>query len=114
MLRPALIAIILTSTALDGQTETKTDPRAEMEILFQNPDGGWPKNVEWGSFKTLQEAEKDKERDKNRKSTFDNSATYTQIRNLAKSYKATENQRYRQAARRGLDYILREQRPSGG
>ena len=114
MLRPALIAIILTSTALDGQTETKTDPRAEMEILFQNPDGGWPKNVEWDSFKTMQEAEKDKERDKNRKSTFDNSATYTQIRNLAKSYKATENRRYRQAAGRGLDYILREQRPSGG
>ena len=114
MLRPGLVAIILTSTALGGQTETKTDSRAEMEILFQNPDGGWPKNVEWGSFKTLQEAEKDKERDKNRKSTFDNSATYTQIRNLAKSYKTTENRRYRQAARHGLDYILREQRPSGG
>ena len=103
MLRPALIAIILTSTALGGQTETKTDSRAEMEILFQNPDGGWPKNVEWGSFKTMQEGEKDKERNKNRKSTFDNSATYTQIRNLAKSYKATENRRYREAARRGLD-----------
>ena len=42
------------------------------------------------------------------------SATYTQIRNLAKSYKTTKNRRYRQATRHGLDYILREQRPSGG
>ncbi len=114
MLRSTLTAIILTSTAPGEQTETKTDPRSEMEILIQNPDGGWPKNVEWDSFKTLREAEKDKERNKNRKSTFDNSATYTQIRNLSKSFKVTENPRYRRAAKRGLDYIFREQRRSGG
>ncbi len=112
---PALASILLlSSAAFYGQTETKTVIRAEMEILFQNPDGGWPKNVEWDSFKTLREAEKDKERNKNRKSTFDNSATYTQIRNLSKSFKATENRRYRRTAERGLDYIFREQRRSGG
>ncbi|MED5381714.1 MAG: pectate lyase, partial [Verrucomicrobiota bacterium] len=85
-----------------------------MELLFQNPDGGWPKNVEWDSFKTLQDAKNARHQNKRRKSTFDNNATYTQIRNLSKSFKVTENGRYRQAAKRGLDFIFREQRHSGG
>ena len=47
---PALSFILLCSATLCGQTEPRTDLRAEMELLFQNPDGGWPKNVEWDSF----------------------------------------------------------------
>ena len=111
---PALSFILLYSAASCGQTEPRTVLRAEMELLFQNPDGGWPKNVEWDSFKTLQDAKNTREQNKRPKSTFDNSATYTQIRSLAKSYDSTDNRRYRQAAERGLTYLFREQRPSGG
>ena len=111
---PALSFSLLCSAALCDQTEPRTVLRAEMELLFQNPDGGWSKNVEWDSFKILQEAKNASEQNKRRKSTFDNSATYTQIRSLAKSYASTNNRRYRQAAERGLTYLFREQRPSGG
>ncbi|MBC8245936.1 MAG: pectate lyase [Verrucomicrobia bacterium] len=111
---PALSFILLCSATLCGQTEPRTDLRAEMTLLFQNPDGGWPKNVKWDSFKTLQDAKNAHDQNKPRKSTFDNNATYTQIRNLSKSFKVTENRRYRQAAKRGLDFIFREQRHSGG
>ena len=106
--------ILLCSATLCGQNEPRTDLRPEMELLFQNPDGGWPKNVEWDSFKTLQDAKIARDQNKRRKSTIDNSATYRQIRSLAESYTATENRRYRQAADRGLEYLYREQRRSGG
>tara|TARA_B100000941_G_C28040157_1_gene319266 strand:- start:264 stop:434 length:171 start_codon:yes stop_codon:yes gene_type:complete len=54
-----------------------------MVLLFQNPDGGWPKNVGWDSFETINDAEKGFKKFPKRKSTIDNSATYTQIRELA-------------------------------
>ena len=111
---PALSFILLCSAALCGQTEYRTVLQAEMELLLQNPDGGWPKNVKWDSFKTLKDAKNAREKNKRRKSTFDNSATYTEIRSLANSYASTDNLRYRQAVAQGLNYIFIEQRPSGG
>ena len=109
-----LSLILFCSVALCDQNETRTILRAEMELLFQNEDGGWPKNVEWDAFKTLKDAKNGSEQNKRLKSTFDNSATYTQIRSLAKSYISTNNLHYRLAVQRGLNYLFREQRPSGG
>ncbi|MDD9867665.1 MAG: pectate lyase [Verrucomicrobiales bacterium] len=85
-----------------------------MVLLFQNPDGGWPKNVGWNSFETLSDAKEGFKKFPKRKSTIDNSATYTQIRELTAAYTKTNNSNYRDAARRGLEFILRDQRPSGG
>ena len=51
-----LSLILFCSVALCDQNETRTILRAEMELLFQNEDGGWPKNVEWDAFKTLKDA----------------------------------------------------------
>ena len=111
---PLISFILLCSAALCGQPEPRTVLRAEMVLLFQNPDGGWPKNVQWNSFETLNDAEEGFKKFPKRKSTIDNSATYTQIRELAAAYTKTNNPNYRDAARRGLEFILREQRPSGG
>ena len=111
---PLISFILLCSAALCEQPEPRTVLRAEMVLLFQNPDGGWPKNVQWNSFETLNDAEEGFKKFPKRKSTIDNSATYTQIRELAAAYTKTNNPNYRDAARRGLEFILREQRPSGG
>ena len=111
---PLISFILLCSAALCEQPEPRTVLHAEMVLLFQNPDGGWPKNVQWNSFETLNDAEEGFKKFPKRKSTIDNSATYVQIRDLAKGYNKTSNPGYRNAARRGLEFILREQRPSGG
>ena len=111
---PLISFILLCSAALCEQPEPRTVLRAEMVLLFQNPDGGWPKNVGWNSFETLSDAKEGFKKFLKRKSTIDNSATYTQIRGLAAAYTKTNNPDYREAARRGLEFILREQRRSGG
>ena len=111
---PLISFILLCSAALCEQPEPRTVLRAEMVLLFQNPDGGWPKNVGWNSFETLSDSKEGFKKFPKRKSTIDNSATYTQIRELAAAYPKTNNPNYRDAARRGLEFILREQRSSGG
>ena len=111
---PLISFILLCYAALSEQPEPRTVIRAEMVLLFQNPDGGWPKNVGWNSFETLSDAKEGFKKFPKRKSTIDNSATYTQIRELAAAYTKTNNPDYRDAARRGLEFILREQRRSGG
>ena len=94
--------------------EISVDLKSEMILVFQNTDGGWPKNVAWEQFNTLADAVEWFQSNRKRKSTIDNSATYVQIRDLAKAYDKTNNPAYRDAARRGLEFLLREQRPSGG
>ena len=111
---PLISFILLCSAAFCEQPEPRTVLRAEMVLLFQNPDGGWPKNVGWDSFETLSDAKEGFKKFPKRKSTIDNSATYMQIRELAAAYTKTNNPDYRDAARRGLEFILREQRRSGG
>jgi len=86
---------------------------ADNLLKFQNPDGGWPKNIDWLGkldynevWKRLSNFEK--------KSTCDNRNTYTQIEYLSKVYTETDEEKYRDAAVRGLDFILSTQNQSGG
>lgn len=86
---------------------------ADNLLKFQNPDGGWPKNIDWLGkldydevWKRLSNFEK--------KSTCDNRNTYTQIEYLSKVYTETDEEKYRNAAVRGLDFILSTQNESGG
>ncbi|MBS1605469.1 MAG: pectate lyase [Bacteroidetes bacterium] len=83
-------------------------------LLFQKNNGGWPKNYD--IFAILTEAQKDsvqKAKDATN-TTFDNGSTYTQIAALATIYAATKENRYRSAAEKGLDFILRAQYANGG
>ena len=47
-------------------------------------------------------------------STFDNGATYTEMRLLARAYNATRDEKYRQSFERGLKFIFDSQYPNGG
>ena len=86
---------------------------AENLLKFQNPDGGWPKNVDWlgildydtvwNRLSTLE-----------RHSTCDNRNTYTQIEYLSRAFTQTGRVAYRDAAARGLHFILDGQNASGG
>jgi len=86
---------------------------AENMLAYQNADGGWPNNVDWQA-----QIDPDTVRaikgERRMVSTFDNHNTFSQIDYLAKVYIATNLARYRNAVERGLDYIFREQHPTGG
>ncbi|MCB9784320.1 MAG: pectate lyase [Candidatus Omnitrophica bacterium] len=100
------------------RNDPRFDPSQYVEIAnnlvgLQNDDGGWSKDIDW----LAQIPRKDLERlhgDMLGRSTFDNHNTYPQIEYLAKVYNLTGNERFRESSERGLDYLLREQRESGG
>lgn len=86
---------------------------AENLLLYQNPNGGWPKDIDWLARIPKEEVVRLRGASL-AKSTLDNRTTYTHVAYLAEAYQKTGIERFRVAAERGLDYILDEQRPTGG
>lgn len=86
---------------------------ADNILTYQLPDGGWPKNLD-PQLKTPQAEVRALLGRSLTRSTLDNRTTYPQIAYLAKVYALTGEERFRASAERGLDYIIREQRPTGG
>ncbi|MGD9633794.1 MAG: pectate lyase [Pirellulales bacterium] len=87
---------------------------AENVLLYQNDNGGWPKNIDMA--RPLSDGDRETlRRDRNRSETLiDNGATWTQIRFLARMHAATGDWRYADAANRGLHFLLEAQYPNGG
>lgn len=86
---------------------------AENVLKYQTPIGGWTKNT--GFHK---EGVKPDEWERVLKTgvgaTFDNEATSTEMRFLAKVYSNRKDKRYRDAFLKGFDYILKAQYKNGG
>nr|WP_239059525.1 pectate lyase [Bacteroides sp. 224] len=88
---------------------------AENVLLYQQTTGGWPKNIYIPA--ELTEAEREDalaHKDKVNESTIDNNATTTEIVYLAKMYNATFNEKYKDAALKGLQYLFDAQYDNGG
>ncbi len=87
---------------------------ADNVLLFQRNTGGWPKNKPFPAV--LDEAGKARLRRRKARvdSTFDNGATHTHLRLLAKVYTATKTERFGAAFTKGLDFVLAAQYPNGG
>lgn len=84
-------------------------------LLYQYDTGGWPKNI----FMPAELSQKEVEEIKARKgdaenSTFDNSATTTEIHYLSRLYLATKGDKYKKSAERGIRFILKAQYENGG
>ncbi|MGB8226551.1 MAG: pectate lyase, partial [Sedimentisphaerales bacterium] len=76
-------------------------------LSWQSPADDWPKNTS-----TTREPFTS---DPNTiRGTFDNSATTEEIRFLARAFLATKDKRYKQAAIKAIDHILKAQYPTGG
>lgn len=87
---------------------------AENILLYQRTIGGWPKNIAF--HKPLTEDEKTailKDKDKH-DAIFDNGATTTEMRFLAKMYAKTNAESYKTAFTKGLQFILDAQYDHGG
>ena len=84
-------------------------------VLFQRVTGGWPKNTDMATPLT-DEARKAVERDKARRddSTIDNNATTTHVTYLARLYQGTGDKRYREAFKKGVEFLLSGQYDNGG
>ena len=80
---------------------------ADNVLTWQTPHGDWPKNRD-----TASEPFDGKSADLH--GTFDNSATISELRFLARAFRATNEPRYQQAFLKGLSHILEAQYPNGG
>ena len=94
-------------------TTPKAKEVAETVLLYQQPTGGWPKNINF--FQTPDNKEKALEiKNDINASTIDNGATTTEIIYLSRLYNATHDETYKEAAIRGLDYLFEAQYENGG
>ena len=82
-------------------------------VKYQNTDGGWPKNIDWLAI-IEPDSVKKLLNDHYKKSTLDNRNTYSQVEYLAQAYQITKEGAFKNAALKGLDFILSQQRNSGG
>lgn len=85
---------------------------ADIVLSFQTPSGGWSKRTDMGL--RPRRAGEAWGPEKGYQPTFDNYATSTQLRVLAKAYMATAEQAYADGFHRGLALILKAQMPNGG
>ncbi|MCI0478076.1 MAG: pectate lyase [Anaerolineales bacterium] len=88
---------------------------ADNLLLFQRNVGGWQKDTEMAGVltdadKTNLVAAKTATTD----ATIDNNATINQVLFLARVYNTTKQTRFKDAAIKGMDYVLAAQYPSGG
>lgn len=77
-------------------------------LSFQAESGGWPKNLD--TFGRARRADESGDC----RATFDNSATTTEVRFLAKVLSQRDDKAIRASFDRGLSYVLSAQYPNGG
>jgi len=87
---------------------------ADNILLFQKSNGGWPKNYDMFAILTDEQKSEVAKHKNELHTTFDNRTCYTQIRALAIAYANLKDERYKDAALKGLQYILSAQYKNGG
>ncbi|MFK7922646.1 MAG: pectate lyase [Bacteroidia bacterium] len=87
---------------------------AENVLLSQKEIGGWEKNKAYHRpFSASEKAHYTQDKAEIG-ATFDNDATITELRFLAKMYAQIKDERYKEAFERGLEYIFVSQYDNGG
>ena len=88
---------------------------ADNVLLYQQTTGGWPKNIYMAAELNKKErAEALKMKENVNLSTIDNKATITEINYLARTYLATQDEKYKDAVLHGLQYLFEAQYENGG
>lgn len=83
-------------------------------LLYQQPNGGWPKNYDMLAVLTDEQKKILAEHKDANHTTFDNGATYTQIEYLAKAYSILKDEKYKDGATKGIRFMLQAQYNNGG
>lgn len=113
----SLISIVLflfVSVAFGQNKSDEENLKAENILIYQKEIGGWDKNIKYN--KKLSETEKESIiKNKNKLgATFDNGATISELRFLAKIYSQTKDERFKKAFDKGLNFIFNAQYDNGG
>jgi len=87
---------------------------ADNILLYQKDNGGWPKNYDVQAILTPDQKDSLLKATQMTNTTFDNGTTYTHVVYLAKVYSYTKTEKYKDAALKGLDFILQAQYANGG
>ncbi|MEB2780572.1 pectate lyase [Algoriphagus sp. C2-6-M1] len=87
---------------------------AENVMLTQKDIGGWEKNKAYHQDLSDSERAEIKADKSKTGATFDNGATITEMRFLAKVYGHSQDSRYKEAFEKGLNYIFISQYDNGG
>jgi PelA/Pel-15E family pectate lyase len=87
---------------------------ADNILLFQKNNGGWPKNYDFFAILTPEQKDSVLASKNLTNTTFDNGSTYTQIAALSVAYTATKADKYKAAAIKGLEFVLKSQYDNGG
>jgi PelA/Pel-15E family pectate lyase len=87
---------------------------ADNLLLWQTEAGGWPKDEDWLRVLSPQEASALREDGPDAPPTLDNRSTWSHIQYLAEAHQHTGDERYAQAALRGIDWVLATQNRAGG
>jgi len=83
-------------------------------LLFQRPNGGWPKDYDMTAILTEEQKAAIVESRSRNDSSFDNGNLHSQVDYLARAYTEAGEPAWRDACVRGLDYIFAAQYPNGG
>ena len=87
---------------------------AENLLLYQRECGGWPKNIEMAAVLSEEEKADLRAQKKTSDATIDNQSTYPQLAYLARVFKVTGSDRFKEPFFKGLDYLLAAQYQNGG
>ena len=87
---------------------------ADNILLYQQKNGGWPKNYDMLAILTPKQKELLKEGKDSLHTSFDNGATYSQVQYLAEAYYRIKDDNYKNACLKGIDFILKAQYRNGG
>jgi len=114
-----LLACLLPVAALSAPIQATEDAVAERMLRVQTASGGWPKHLADGAVTYTRAFSPAEERvlaqpDRADDATIDNDATTREIKHLADAWVSTGNVAYRDAALRGVDYLLAAQYRNGG
>lgn len=85
---------------------------ADILLLYQSPAGAWPKNT--NLFASASPAELQRVHEGGEANTIDNGATTLPMKFLAQMIEATDDEQYKVAFAKGIDYLLEAQYPGGG
>jgi PelA/Pel-15E family pectate lyase len=100
-----------------GQKDYKPDNVrgiADNILLYQQQNGGWPKNYDMLAILTPKQKAILKKGKDSLHTSFDNGSTYSQVQYLARAYTLLKDERYKNACLRGINFILEAQYPNGG
>jgi PelA/Pel-15E family pectate lyase len=105
-------------SAILAISEIPKDSIAERMLYYQRSNGGWPQPggdaINYNRILTSAQKQQFIAEKNNLDATIDDKSTTREINYLVASFRQTQNDDYRKAAERGINYLLTAQKTNGG